>query len=207
MKTGDVMQEWMAEFVNQFGYAGVLLLIAIETIFPPIPSEVILTFSGFLTTYTTMSIWGVVVSATIGSITGAMVLYGIGRWLNPHRLQHWLNGRIGRLLHFNPNDVERAVGWFSRKGASAVFFCRFIPIIRSLISIPAGISRINIWKFLVLTGAGTVIWNFILVYAGSLAGESWDRITNYMDVYASFALAILIVLALLLVFLFYKKRF
>ena len=201
------MQDWMTEFVNQFGYAGVGLLIAIETIFPPIPSEVILTFGGFLTTYTSMSIWGVVSSATIGSLTGAALLYGVGRWLNPHRLQHWLNGRLGELLHFNSNDVDRAVGWFSRKGTFTVFFCRFIPIVRSLISIPAGISRMNMGKFFLLTGAGTVIWNFVLVYVGSLAGESWEKISDYMHVYARIALIILMVLAATLVYLFYKKRF
>ncbi len=201
------MQEWMIEFVNQFGYTGIALLIAIETIFPPIPSEVILTFGGFLTTFTSMSLLGVVGSATAGALAGATVLYGIGRWLNPQRLQHWLNGCLGELLHFNPNDVDRAVGWFSRKGTSTVFFCRFIPIVRSLISIPAGIARMNMGKFLLLTGAGTVIWNFVLVYVGSLAGASWERISDYMDVYARIALIILMVLAVALAYLFYKKRF
>ena len=201
------MQEWMIEFVNQFGYAGVGLLIAIETIFPPIPSEVILTFGGFLTTFTSMSLLGVVGSATAGALAGATVLYGIGRWLNPQRLQHWLNGPLGELLHFNPNDVDRAIGWFSRKGTFTVFFCRFIPIVRSLISIPAGISRMNMGKFFLLTGAGSVIWNFVLVYVGSLAGASWERISDYMDVYGRIALAIFMVLAVALAYLFYKKRF
>ncbi len=201
------MQEWMIELVNQFGYAGVLLLVTVETIFPPIPSEVILTFGGFLTTYTSMHIWGVVVAATAGSLLGAIVLYGIGRWLNPHRLQRWLNGRIGKLLHFNPNDVDRAVGWFARKGTSTVFFCRFVPILRSLISIPAGVSRMNMGKFLFLTGAGTAVWNSALVYVGSLAGESWTSISGYLDVYARIALAVLIILAAIFVYQFYKKRF
>ena len=105
------------------------------------------------------------------------------------------------------NDVDRAVGWFSRKGTFTVFFCRFIPIVRSLISIPAGISRMNMGKFFLLTGAGTVIWNFVLVYVGSLAGESWEKISDYMHVYARIALIILMVLAATLVYLFYKKRF
>ncbi len=201
------MQEWMTEFVNQFGYAGVFLLIAVETIFPPIPSEVILTFSGFLTTYTSMRVWGVVATATAGSLAGATVLYGIGRWLHPDRLRHWINGNLGKALHFNPNDVNRAVSWFSRKGSSTVFFCRFVPILRSLISIPAGIARMNMGKFLLLTGAGTVIWNFVLVYVGSLAGESWEKIGDYMDIYAKLALAVLIILTALLAYLLYKKRF
>ena len=201
------MQEWMTELVNQFGYTGVFLLIAIETIFPPIPSEVILTFSGFLTTYTSMRVVGVVASATAGSLVGATVLYGVGRWFNPDRLKHWVEGSIGKALHFNPNDVNRAVSWFSRKVSSTVFFCRFIPIVRSLISIPAGIARMNMGKFFLLTGAGSLIWNFALVYVGLLAGESWMKIADYLDVYARFALAVLILLFIILVYVFYKKRF
>jgi len=152
--------------MNQFGYCGILLLIAVENIFPPIPSEVILTFGGFLTTCTSMNIWGVILFATVGSVLGAVVLYAVGRYLNYEKLQRWIGGRWGRRLHLKKEDISQAVDWFSRRGASTVFFCRFIPIVRSLISIPAGVAKMNPAKFIILTTAGTLIWNTVLVYLG-----------------------------------------
>lgn len=93
------MQDIIISIMNQFGYLGIALLIAIENIFPPIPSEVILTFGGFMTTISDMKIWGVILSATIGSVLGAVILYSLGRWLNPQRLERWLDGRFGRIFH------------------------------------------------------------------------------------------------------------
>lgn len=92
------MQDIIISIMNQFGYLGIALLIAIENIFPPIPSEVILTFGGFMTTISDMKIWGVILSATIGSVLGAVILYSLGRWLNPQRLERWLDGRFGRIF-------------------------------------------------------------------------------------------------------------
>lgn len=116
------MQDWVIQIVNQYGYFGIAILIAVENIFPPIPSEVILTFGGFLTTTTNIKIWGVVLSATIGSVLGAIVLYCVGRWLNPQRLEHWLDGKLGQALHLKKEDVRRAEKWFKSKGAYTVFF-------------------------------------------------------------------------------------
>ncbi|HAE61061.1 MAG TPA: alkaline phosphatase, partial [Eubacteriaceae bacterium] len=130
------MQALIIQLVNKFGYIGILLLVALENIFPPIPSEVILTFGGFLTTYTSMKIWGVIIASTIGSMLGAVVLYGVGRILKAERLEQYVDSKWGRTFHFKKEDVKKAVDKFSNKGKSSVFFCRFIPIIRSLISIP-----------------------------------------------------------------------
>ena len=121
------MQAWIIEMMNQFGYLGVAGLIALENIFPPIPSEVILTFGGFMTTYTTLGVWGVIAAATVGSVIGAIVLYGVGRFLKPDRLKKLLAGRLGRILRLDPDDIDDAIAWFNRKGYTAVFFCRFIP--------------------------------------------------------------------------------
>ena len=137
------MQNIIIEIINKFGYFGIALLIALENIFPPIPSEVILTFGGFATTFTALKTWGVVLSATVGSLCGAVALYGIGRWLNPERMERWLNGRVGKALHLKRDDLQKADRWFRRKGKSTVLLCRFVPIVRSLISIPAGMSRMG----------------------------------------------------------------
>lgn len=201
------MQNLIIQIINQYGYIGISLLIAIENIFPPIPSEVILTFGGFITTYTSINIWGVILSATVGSLLGALVLYGIGRWLKAERLEQWVNGKWGKLLHFKKEDISKAVDKFSTHGKSTIFFCRFIPIVRSLISIPAGIAKMNMVTFLTLTAAGTFIWNVVLVYLGSFAGASWEKIVEYMNTYSAIAVVAILILATIAALLFYKKRF
>lgn len=200
------MQEWLIEFMNQYGYLGIALLIAVENIFPPIPSEVILTFGGFLTTYTAMNPWLVALAATVGSVVGALALYGIGRIVDEARLERWLSGKVGRILRIKAEDIQKAQGWFDRKGKGTVFLCRFVPIVRSLISIPAGMAKMPLPSFLLLTTAGTAIWNIVLVFLGSFAGASWEKIAGYFDLYSKIALVLICILLLVAVFLFYKKR-
>lgn len=200
------MQEWIIQTMNQFGYIGIMLLIAIENVFPPIPSEVILTFGGFSTTYTDMQVWGVVIAATVGAVIGALVLYSIGRFFPPERIEGWLDGRLGQMLHFKREDVERAAHWFEKKGRITVFACRFIPIIRSLISIPAGMTKMPMGVFLLYTTAGTFLWNTVLVHLGVFAGESWERVAEYIDLYAHATLVVLIILFVIGAIFFYKTR-
>ena len=193
--------------MNQYGYIGILFLIAIENIFPPIPSEIILTFGGFMTTYSHLNVWGVIAAATAGSILGAVVLYAIGKLFTPERLEGWIDGKWGRILHLKKGDVTRACGWFSRRGKSTVLFCRCIPILRSLISIPAGMAKMKMGLFLLLTAAGSLLWNTVLVYLGVAAGASWETITGYMNTYSSITVVVLIVIILILFTIFFKKRF
>lgn len=200
------MQDWIIQVMNQYGYIGILLLIMLENIFPPIPSEVILTFGGFMTTYTSMKVWGVIIFSTIGSVLGAIILYGVGRWLSPQRLEKWIEGKVGKILRFKKEDISKATNWFSRKGKITVFFCRCIPIVRSLISIPAGIAKMNMALFLVLTIAGSFIWNIVLVYLGVIAGASWGKIAAYIDTYSDITLLILAAAIIVAAIVFYKKR-
>ena len=200
------MQELIINIINQFGYIGILLLIAIENIFPPIPSEVILTFAGFMTTHTNMNVIGVIVFSTIGSVLGALALYGIGRLLTKERLEYILDGKIGHILHFKKEDVRKSEEWFIKRGNLTVFFCRFIPIIRSLISIPAGMTKMKLGIFLVLTTAGTVIWNTVLVLLGVAFGASWEKIVGYLDTYSTITVIVICVVFLIACILFYKNR-
>jgi len=200
------MQDLIINTINQFGYIGILLLIAIENIFPPIPSEVILTFGGFMTTHTNMNIIGVIIFSTIGSVLGALVLYGVGRLLTKDRLEHILDGKIGSMLHFKKEDVRKSEDWFIKSGNYTVFFCRFIPIIRSLISIPAGMTKMKLRTFIILTAAGTAIWNTILVFLGAAFGASWKKIAGYMDTYSTIALIVICVVFIIGCIIFYKKR-
>ncbi|NLV90775.1 MAG: DedA family protein [Firmicutes bacterium] len=201
------MQDLILEIINQYGYFGIFLLITIENVFPPIPSEIILTFGGFLTTYTAMSVWGVVLAATIGSVAGAIILYLIGRILNAERLAQLLNSRLGKLLRLDPEDVRMAERWFGRHGNKAVLLCRCVPIVRSLISLPAGMARMPMGPFLSLTVIGTLVWNSVLVWLGRAAGSAWETIARYVDTYSMIALALLVVLALVVAAMFIKKRF
>ena len=166
------MQEMVIEIMNNFGYIGIFLLIAIENIFPPIPSEVILLFGGFMTTSTDMNVIGVIIASTLGSLVGAIALYYIGKILNKERLKKIITSKYGKLLRLTPEDIDKADNWFDTKGNKTVFFCRFIPLIRSLISIPAGMSEMPMKKFLIYTIAGSAIWNTALTIAGSIVGEN-----------------------------------
>ena len=200
------MQEFVMSFMNHFGYFGVFLLIAIENIFPPIPSEVILLFGGFVTTYTKLNIILMTLFATLGSLVGAILLYYIGKIFNYEKLQKLVSGKIGRILHLKKDDITRADKWFNQKGNIAVFFCRFIPLVRSFISIPAGMNKMNIVKFIIYTTIGSLIWNFVLILLGAKTKENWTSILKLLNTYSIFIVIILLLLLILIKLYFYKKR-
>lgn len=190
--------------MESFGYIGMAVLILVENIFPPIPSELILTFGGFLTTHTNLTVAGIVLSATIGSVVGAIMLYYIGLLLPRERLEQIVDGRIGQILHLNKTDIQKAMSWFDKKGKATVFVCRCIPIVRSLISIPAGMANMRLGDFLLLTTLGSFIWNTILVSAGAWAGNSWMKIIHVMNTYSEVTYGVFLILILL--FLLRWKR-
>ena len=194
------MQNFVIQIMNQYGNLGIALLIAIENIFPPIPSEVILSFGGFMTTYTKLTVVGVIIASTIGSLIGAVVLYGVGRLLNKERLIAICNSRVGQLLHLKSQDIEKSEEWFVSKSKGAVLFCRCIPIVRSLISIPAGMSKMNFMEFMVLTTIGTVIWNTAITLLGRLAGNSWEIVSNGLSEYSHILIIGAILLCLIIMF-------
>lgn len=184
------MRELVLELMGEYGNLAVLLLILVENLFPPIPSEVILTFGGVMTVCTDMTPVGVILFSTAGSLAGAVILYSVGRFLPDEVFRKLLCGQIGHLLHFRLEDVDLAKGWFRERGRSAVFLCRLIPIVRSLISIPAGIARMPFVPFLVFTAAGSLLWNTVLVYAGRIAGDSWEKVSAAFGVYSDLFLMI-----------------
>lgn len=200
------MEEIIINLMNQFGYIGVFLLIAIENIFPPIPSEVILTFGGYMTTYSNLNVPLVILSSTLGSLVGAIVLYYIGKILNKERLKKIVSGKIGKILCLKQDDIDKADAWFDKRGEKCVFFCRFVPIVRSLISIPAGMSEMKLSKFFLYTTIGSLIWNSVLVILGSIVGENWESIVSIFDTYSNIALILLIILFVGFVIWFYKKK-
>ncbi|MBA9025930.1 MULTISPECIES: DedA family protein [Bacillaceae] len=199
------MENWITEVMNTYGYIGILLLIALENIFPPIPSEVILTFGGFMTTTSTMSIFGVIAVSTIGSVVGAIVLYGIGLLIDVNRLEKIVD-KWGHILRLTSKDINKANAWFHKFGVWAVFLGRLVPLVRSLISIPAGMAHMNFGVFLLFTTVGSLIWNSILVCVGAAVGDSWGTIVGYMDTYSNMVLLLLVVLFVVFILLFIKNR-
>ena len=200
------MQEIILSIMGKYGYIGVFLLIMIENVFPPIPSEVILLFGGFMTTYTKLSIFGMVVASTLGSLFGAIILYYIGKIFNKDRLKKIISGKLGKILRLKVSDIDNADNWFDNKGNKTVFFCRFVPLIRSLISIPAGMSDMPMFKFLLYTLFGSLIWNTVLIIVGSVVGENWTKIVNVLDTYSHIVVLILLIIVVVGIYLFYKKR-
>ena len=200
------MQEFIIQMMNQFGYFGVFFLIALENIFPPIPSEVILLFGGFMTTYTKLNVIGVVIASTLGTLLGAIVLYYIGKILNKERLKKIIHGKIGKVLRLKASDIDKADHWFDTKGNKTVFFCRFIPIVRSLISIPAGMSEMPMGKFLIYTTVGTMIWNTVLTVLGNKVGENWEDILLIFENYSHIAAIVLVIIFIVGVYYFYHKK-
>ena len=178
------------EFINLYGYKAILVLITLENIFPPIPCELILTFSGFLTTISNLDPPGVIIVATLGSYLGAVILYCCGYLIDYNRLISFLTNK----LHFNNDSVYRSINWFDQYGKIIVFLGRLIPIIRSLISIPAGITKMNFFNFSIYTIIGSLIWNAVLVYFGIFLGDNWQLISFYLQRYSTIIVFILIII-------------
>ena len=201
------LESWITDLMNEFGYWGVLFLIALENVFPPIPSEVILTFGGFMTQRPDMNLTvvGVITISTVGSVSGAVILYFVGRLLDVSRLEKIID-RYGHILRLTREDIYKADAWFDKYGIWTVLFCRLIPLIRSLISVPAGMSNMNFPLFIIFTSIGTVVWNTILVTLGASVGENWHEIVKYMDVFSNVIYVLLAVLFILCVIWYIRKR-
>jgi len=167
--------------IGSAGYFGIVFLMFIENVFPPIPSEFIMPLAGFMVTQGKFSLVGIIIAGTLGSALGALPLYFLGKKLGEERLKRFAD-RHGKWLTLSREDIDKAKKWFDKYGAAAVFFCRLVPAVRSFISIPAGINRMNMLSFLFFTVLGSAIWTSFLAYAGSFLGSNFREIENYLDV-------------------------
>jgi membrane protein DedA with SNARE-associated domain len=181
------MLQWAEAIMASLGYFGIALLMFLEVVIPPIPSEVILPLGGFSAARGSLNLFGVVVAATFGAAVGAVALYYVGKLLGTERLVKFAN-RYGRWLTISGKEVRQATAWFDRFGNAVVFFCRFVPGIRSLISLPAGVAQMKLLPFLVLTIVGSLIWNFILTYAGFLLGANYEAVDKAIGSWGKYVL-------------------
>lgn len=191
---------WVEHVVRSFGPWGVAALMLLENLFPPIPSELILPLTGFFVSRGDLGFVAALLAATLGSVLGAFVLYGLGRrGGRPLVLRH------GRLLGVGESELDRADGWFDRYGVALVFFGRMVPGVRSIVSIPAGLSEMSIWRFALLTTAGSAIWNALLIGAGLLLRANWSRATGLVGNASNAILAVLAVAAVLLAVRWWRR--
>lgn len=184
----DGLVDWVIFVVESLGYVGVALMVAVENVFPPIPSEVVLPLAGFVAVQGEATFVGMVAAATVGSMIGAYILYGIAAAIGPQRLRI-LVIRYGKWFRLDENDLDKTEEWFDRRANLAVLICRCVPLMRSLISIPAGFRRMALVPFSLYTFLGSLVWNFLLVGAGYLLGEQWHRAEAPLEVFQKVVLA------------------
>jgi len=177
------LAEWVTDVVERLGYLGVALLVLLENLFPPIPSEIILPFAGFVArdAESVTKLFGMIIAATIGGVLGAWILYGIGYWIGPDRVERFAM-RYGKWVQLTPRDIARAEAWFDRREVLAVLVGRCVPLIRSVVSIPAGFRRMNFARFTLYTAIGAAIWNTVLITAGYVLRDNWDSVEPILSV-------------------------
>lgn len=175
---GD-MSNWATDVMDALGYVGLAFLVALENVFPPIPSEIILPLAGFNSSKGDMNVFLAILFATIGSVVGALILYYVGYVFGEARVRAIVR-KWGKWLGFKEGDIDSANIWFDRHGGLAVALCRVIPIVRSLISIPAGLRKMPMPVFVLYTAAGSLVWNSILITAGYILGDNWEHVEQYI---------------------------
>jgi membrane protein DedA with SNARE-associated domain len=168
---------FIADVIRALGEPGVGALTALETVFPPIPSEIVLPFAGYLSQRGELALGWVLVAATLGALTGAVALYGFAATVGQERA----SALLARIPLVDREDVDRASDWFARHGRSAVLLGRLVPGVRSLVSLPAGAQRMPLGQFVVYTAIGSLVWNSLLVGGGYALGTQWDRVQAYAD--------------------------
>jgi membrane protein DedA with SNARE-associated domain len=202
---GD-LANWVQDVINQFGYLGVALLVVIENVFPPIPSEIVLPFAGFVAqqgasavnatadaAQSDTTVVGMMIAATVGSVVGALILYFVSAAIGPERLRQFVE-RFGKWFGVKSSDLVRAEEWFDRRSSAAVLVGRCVPLIRSIVSIPAGFRRMKLTSFVVLTAIGSAVWNIALIGAGAVLGDQWERVGEYVGVFQWLVIAAVLLL-------------
>lgn len=188
----DSLADWVVDVIERIGYVGVALLVALENLFPPIPSEIVLPFAGFHASDGKSTLWGMVLAATIGSVVGAWILYGIAAAIGPDRTHRFVT-RFGKWFQLSAKDVAKAERWFDRHASLSVLLCRCVPLVRSLISVPAGLRRMNFAVFTAYTTIGSAVWNFTLIFAGYKLRNNWHDVEPVLSVAQYVVIAVILV--------------
>lgn len=199
------MVDWAADVIDAIGLVGVAFLIALESIIPPIPSELVLLLTGFNVHEQRFGLVPAILLATVGSVIGAVALYAVGALISEERLERLLTS-IGRFVGLKRTDIDRGFRWFERHGPAVVFFGRLIPVVRSMVSIPAGADRMKMLPFLAYTTAGSLLWNTIWILVGRQLGSNWRDAEKWSELIELVALAGMGVVVVVLVIRARRRR-
>lgn len=194
--------DWVISIMEALGAVGVGVAVFLENVFPPIPSEVVLPLAGFTTTQGDLNVWAALMWSVIGSVSGAFLLYGLGRSIGAARLRQvadwmWL---------VDATDVDKSLSWFEKHGKYSVFFGRLVPGVRSLISIPAGVDKMNPVLFGVLTAVGSTIWNAVLIWAGVWLGAEWETVSMWFERYSTIIYVGIALIVAYVLFVLVRRR-
>jgi len=187
----NAINNWALSIISTVGYPGLGLVMFLENVFPPIPSELVLPLAGWLTldSETGFTLLGVTIVGAIGSVAGAFFFYGLGKWFDEKRVRFLLQ-RFGKWFLLSEDDFDTALSWFEKYDEAVIFFGRMVPIVRSLISVPAGLANMNIPTFAAYTAVGTALWSFILALAGRLLGSRWSLVSEFIDRYETVVIVV-----------------
>jgi membrane protein DedA with SNARE-associated domain len=190
----DDVTTWVTDVVDALGYLGVAFLVAVENLFPPIPSEVVLPLAGFVAGRGDADVVGMILAATAGSVVGAWILYGVSAAIGPVRLRRFIV-RFGRWFSVREHHLDRAEAWFDRRANAAVLIGRCVPLIRSVVSVPAGFRHMPLGRFTLYTAIGSAMWNTALISAGAILGERWERVGDVVGLLQGAVIVAIVALA------------
>ena len=196
---------WVQDVIEQLGYLGVALLVVLENVFPPIPSEIVLPFAGFVAQQGSDSVVLMILAATVGSVVGALIMYWIAAIIGDDRL-HAFTRRFGKWVQIREADLTRAEEWFDRHAMSAVLVGRCVPLIRSVVSIPAGFRRMKLIPYIAYTFLGSLVWNIALVGAGAVLGENWERVEPVVATFQWIVIVVILAGLARLAYVVYQRR-
>ena len=196
------MTAWIISIMEQLGYFGIALLMFLDNVFPPIPSEIIMPSAGFTASQGQLTLFGVIIAGSIGSLFAAAILYWIGRKISHQSIFNFID-RYGKYLFIKSTDVKKSLDWFEQYGHRIVFFGRMIPAVRSLISIPAGMSRMPFWKFITYSGLGTIIWTSFLACVGYYFGNNTELMHQ---IFNQVGYVIIAILTMIIIWVLYRRQ-
>lgn len=200
------MKDVIIELMNSYGYLAIFIIILLENIIPIIPGIVILVFGGVMTLNSNLTILGVFLSSILGALIGSIIVYFVGKIFNKEKIKELTKTKIGKLFKIKPSDIEKADYWFDTKGNIMVLYARVIPVVRSIISIPAGMSEMPFIKFIIYSFIGHGIYNIILILLGYYAGDNFNYFLNVFHKVSSFIFVILLIFIAYFIYKFYKKK-
>lgn len=186
------MLDWITNIISSLGYVGIALLMFLENLFPPIPSELIMPLAGFTVTQGKLDLQIVILAGTLGSVLGALLWYYVGKVVSEARLRNWIN-KHGKWLTLSTSDIDKSKRWMRQYGKFVIFFGRLIPGIRTFISVPAGLDKMPLIPFILYSFAGSLLWTAILAYAGFILGNNYQLVEKYVGPLSGIIIAAIII--------------